>query len=188
MKIVSIFEVVNGALYSVQFDDKEEDEYHSLFGDWNNPFFLREFFKENQQYLTNGFWGTISINDAVKKTLGEVERLESLLMESAELGKGNVQKTLQTIFKPLHNNTINTPPLQPSKLKGSRPKSWLRVYAIRIAPNVFVVTGGGIKLTRTMQESLFLTKELEKMKIAENYLREKGVLDENDLELLELWQ
>lgn len=42
----------------------------------------------------------------------------------------------------------------------SQHPSWLRIYGIRIEPNVYIVTGGAIKLTATMQEREHTQKEL----------------------------
>ena len=47
--------------------------------------------------------------------------------------------------------------------------SWLRIYAIRIEPNVYIVTGGAIKLTATMQEREHTQKELDKLGVIEVY-------------------
>ena len=78
------------------------------------------------------------------------------------------------------------PPLhQKTKVKGQHKKSWLRIYAIRIAPNLFVIAGGGIKLTHKMEDSEHLKIELTKLEITKNYLKSVGLLDENDYELLE---
>ena len=55
--------------------------------------------------------------------------------------------------------------------------SWLRVYAIRLEKNVFVVTGGAIKLTRTMQERAHTQQELTKLNQCRQYLMDSGVFD-----------
>ena len=94
---------------------------------------------------------------------------------------------MQTIFKPLFNNETTIPSLQKTKLKGIKRNSWLRIYAIRIAANTFVISGGGIKLTHLMEESRDLKLEFQKLEITKNLLREKGILDEDDYELLEIF-
>ena len=55
--------------------------------------------------------------------------------------------------------------------------SWLRVYAIRLEKNVFVITGGAIKLTRTMQERSHTQAELDKLNQCRQYLASNGVFD-----------
>ena len=55
--------------------------------------------------------------------------------------------------------------------------SWLRVYAIRLEKNVFVITGGAIKLTRTMQERSHTQAELDKLNQCRQFLASNGVFD-----------
>ena len=186
MKIETIFAVVEESMLSVKLNGNERDELADLFESWNDIEYLRTFFKENQKYLVNGFWGNISVNEAVQITLEDAENLEDVLKRTAQLGKNDVSKTLQTIFKALNDEEVSIPDLQKSKLKGNAKKSWLRIYAIRIGPNTFVVSGGGIKLTHKMKESEHLLIELQKLEATREYLKEMGILDENDYEYLEI--
>ena len=55
--------------------------------------------------------------------------------------------------------------------------SWLRVYAVRVDTNMFIVTGGAIKLTRTMQERSHTQLELDKLNRCRDYLKDQGVFD-----------
>lgn len=55
--------------------------------------------------------------------------------------------------------------------------SWLRIYAIRLEKDVFVVTGGAIKLTRTMQERPHTQEQLDKLNRCRQYLKNNGVFD-----------
>jgi hypothetical protein len=186
MKIVDIFVHLEMSLLAVQYDEHDCDELTRLMSRWNNIYEIREFFKENQQFITNGFFGTISINEAVEITINEAEYIENILLTKAENGTDDKQESLQTIFKPLDDNEYKTSLLQKSKLKGQEKKSWLRIYAIKIGPNTFVITGGGIKLTHKMKDSVDLKDELNKIEITKNHLKKLGVFDENDYELLEL--
>ena len=66
------------------------------------------------------------------------------------------------------------------KAKGerrSRHGSWLRIYAIKLEPGCYIITGGAIKLTRTMQEREHTLRELNKMEIVRNYLINEGAID-----------
>lgn len=62
-----------------------------------------------------------------------------------------------------------------------RPKhaSWLRIYAIKLNPGIYVVTCGAIKLTRTMQEREHTLKELVKMEKVRQYLVANNVIDDD---------
>ena len=53
------------------------------------------------------------------------------------------------------------------------------VYAIRIEPNVYIVTGGAIKLTATMQDREHTQMELDKLNACRNYLQQNGIFDKD---------
>ena len=55
--------------------------------------------------------------------------------------------------------------------------SWLRLYAIKLEKGCYIITGGAIKLTRTMQERTHTLRELRKMEQVRNLLLEHGVID-----------
>ena len=66
------------------------------------------------------------------------------------------------------------------KAKGTRNfrhDSWLRLYAIRFQPNSYLVTGGAIKLTHTMQEREHTLEELRKLEKVRNFLLSEGACD-----------
>ena len=56
------------------------------------------------------------------------------------------------------------------------------MYAIKLEPGCYVITGGAIKLTRTMQEREHTLKELKKMEQVRNLLIEQGVMDADGFE------
>ena len=66
-----------------------------------------------------------------------------------------------------------------SFFKIERHASWLRIYAIRREPNVYVVTGGAIKLSRTMQEREHTALELDKLNRCKAFLKANGVFDQD---------
>jgi hypothetical protein len=55
--------------------------------------------------------------------------------------------------------------------------SWLRIYAIRLADGVYIVTGGAIKLTATMQEREHTLKELYKIDQVRRFLLSEKIID-----------
>ena len=67
----------------------------------------------------------------------------------------------------------------------NHPKSWLRIYAIRINPETYIVTGGAIKLTQTMQERPHTNGQLTRLNQVRDYLIQEG-FDENDIEETEI--
>lgn len=60
-----------------------------------------------------------------------------------------------------------------------RHASWLRVYAIRVEKNVFIVTGGAIKLTPAMQDRPHTQLELDKMNKCRDFLKANGIFDQD---------
>lgn len=189
MKISSIFVVIQESLYSVQFEGSTLDELADIFDKWSDVEYLHDFFTQHIKDLQNGFYddqyGMLSVENAVEITLNEALDLEEELLSLAKQGK-EAGPNLQRIFKPLDNNDYKQQSLQKNKATGANRKSWLRIYAIRIGPNTFVICGGGIKLTPTMNEVAHLRLALSKLDITKNHLKEIGVLDEDDYELLEI--
>ena len=74
------------------------------------------------------------------------------------------------------------------KAKGEpvRHSSWLRIYAIKVGDSAYIITGGTIKLTATMQEREHTLAELHKMEMVRNHLISEGVVDsEGFIDLLQ---
>jgi hypothetical protein len=74
--------------------------------------------------------------------------------------------------------------------KGKLKKNGLRYYAIKIDENCFIITGGAIKMTQTMQEHPDSVNELLKLEKGKSFLIKNGIIDDASFyELLkeELW-
>lgn len=181
MKIINTFAVITDSLYSVQYEDESLHEFEKYFDLWNNPMYLREFFEEHEKDLKSGFWSDITIEEAIIRTRKEAKSLEKKIKQLAEYGKVDPDETLSTFFEPLSVGKIEK--FEKDKAKGLSRKSWLRIYAIRIDVNFFVVCGGAIKLTKTMNTRTHLLKELEKLEFTRNYLMEN---EEDNLDFVEL--
>lgn len=128
MDIISIFDQ---NLFAFKYPDEELDEFHRLFSLWNDPEYLEEFFEANIEDITDGFYGTFTVEGAI------------IL------------------------------PLNASKAR----QDWLRLYALRVDKHIYIITGGAIKLTRTMQERDHTKEELAKIKMCREYLINKGISD-----------
>ena len=186
MKIDSIFAIIKNSLISVKYIDCESDEFEKIFDNWTDVQYLSKFFNKHIKDLQSGFYGEINTEQAIDRTILEAEKLEKKILDISENGKTNNYETLQTLFKPLHNNDYSLKDFQKSKTYGAEYKSWLRIYAIRIDKNTYVISGGSIKLTETMNDRSHLKEELQKMDIVKEYLIENGLFDENDFEYLEI--
>lgn len=197
MEIVSTFAVVNESLYSVLFNTEvnavDDDgniipneklhEFNRLFDFWNDQLKLREFFEEHEADLNDTYWDGITIDQAIIKTRNEAKELKRILIEYAEDGKTTRHTNLSHLFRPLVNGKIEKN-FEKDKVKVYGKKTWLRLYAIRIDVNFFVVCGGAIKLRKTLNDRTYLLNELEKIETTRNYLMDE---DNDELELFELY-
>ncbi|HET6528043.1 MAG TPA: hypothetical protein VFG39_04770, partial [Balneolaceae bacterium] len=89
----------------------------------------REFFEKNETDLRryNTFhYKSYSIDEAVRKTLNDADRLENLLLDIAEAGNEDESEVLQTFFRQLNDMETDLYPLQKSKGR-LKYNSWLRL-------------------------------------------------------------
>jgi hypothetical protein len=190
MKIVSIFAQENKreGLFSIHLKGELEDELTKCIHQWLlDPQYLHDFFTLHQKDLNSGFYGkTISIQQAINYTRNEAEflftKLEELAISGTKIGNDN----LSLAFQPLRNNEYIRIELQQVKAKTQIDKRWLRIYAIKVGPNTFIVTGGAIKLVATMNERTHLLKEKQKLDDIKHYLKQEGILDKDDFEMYEI--
>jgi hypothetical protein len=178
MEIVDIFEIVKDNLYVVKWDTNHTDELIYLFGGkdqkteeeiigvWRDVEILRFFFNKYKHDLQSGFYGKIKTIEAIRRTTKEANELEKILLEYSNNEAG---KKLDDLFKPLDNSPVLFE-YQETKAYGSENKSWLRLYAIRITSNKYVITGGAIKLTENMNTRPHLKAELIKLELTQKYL------------------
>lgn len=119
------------------------------------------------------------INQAIYDTIEDNLRMQCLILDISP------DADLDKLFRPLHNSRINEMLLGKEKARiknRSQHASWLRIYAIKLEPGCYIVTGGAIKLTRTMQEREHTLQELNKMEQVRNYLISEGAIDADGFE------
>lgn len=178
MEIVIIFE---RSLYAARFDDNEVDEFERLLDQWRDVEYLTEFFNANIRDLQSGYFGEITVEQAVRLTIRLADNLENRMLELAENGQTDDFKNLQSIFKPLDSKEQSVLDLQMNKAHFN----WLRVYGIRIAKNLFVISGGAIKLTQKMNDRAHTQLELNKLNQTKDFLRLNFLSEEEDFENFE---
>ena len=118
------------------------------------------------------------IRDAIQDTLCDADALERMILEFP------ATENLDNLFRPLSPDFDRAMELTREKARNwnrERHASWLRVYAIRLEKNVFVITGGAIKLTQTMQERPHTWEELKKMDRCREFLKTNGIFDQDSL-------
>lgn len=162
----------NGRLWAVKYDEDDVNVLGILFRNWGDVDWLADFFISNKVDLERNFQIT-NVDRAIYDTLQDAEELECMILDLA------ADSDLDRMFRPLNNMITSELLLGKEKAKGNRytHPSWLRLYALKLEKGVYLITGGAIKLTHTMQERSHTLKELERMEMVRNHLIDNGVTD-----------
>lgn len=161
----------DGRLWAVRYDGENDNALRNVMAQWNDAEWLVNFFSENIDDLTSYFHIT-DIDDAIYRTFDDRDALECVIMDISP------DANLDKIFRPLENSRIGDMMLGREKARP-RQRSWLRLYAIKLSAGIYVITGGAIKLTRTMQERQHTLTELGKMESVRNFLIDKNIFDDD---------
>lgn len=181
MEIIQIYEQY---LYSVKYDSCIENEYDRLFNDeWCDIASIVTFMHENKKYLGTGIWTNVADPfSAAQKVARERAALQYKFKELLENTKRGIQPDLDSHFHFLDGQYYGTFTLTPMKSYGTENPSFLRIYAIKVDTNSYIITGGGIKLCKTIQDSPGLKdhviKNIDKVR---NYLLQNGIETTGDI-------
>lgn len=161
MRIVDIFA---NKLFAIHYPDQVDNEYDRLMEVWNDIGYIVTFLKENKQDIPH----KLDLYQLAEDILDNREEIEDTILDNLE--------QLDGFFKPLDNNQIGEIDLLRSK--GRR--YVLRLYAIRLSENMYVITGGAIKLPlqHLMKDREHTNIELIKINKFKDYLSEQGIFDE----------
>lgn len=170
MRIETIFAQ---QLYAFVFPDDDDgihlNELDRLLELWTDTDYLYKFAKKNKS--------GIDIAKYVRERLEDAEQIQDII---EQISKDETLK-FETFFQPLHNEEyqVKSLSLQKGKTKHKHRRNDLRLYAIKIDENCFVITGGAIKLTQAMQEHSLTSVEFEKLKMCKKFLKDNDVFDDN---------
>lgn len=162
-------------LWAVKDPEKEADELTSLFRNWSNGNYLLDFFLSNLEDLKN-FFHIQRIKDAITDTVEDAAVLERMILDFP------YTENLDGLFHPLSLSDNRVTEMTREKARNwdrKRHASWLRVYAIRLEKDVFIVTGGAIKLTPYMEDRAHTQIELQKLNQCIAFLKNNGVFDKD---------
>jgi hypothetical protein len=162
MEIVSIFAPY---LHSFEFDDGL-DELSRLFDFWTDEEQLNDYFEINNEVLK---YEKVVIEEAITQTIENADLLYDLLSEN--------RANLDGLFQTLSANSSHVVFLPKYKVK----KRWLRLYAIKIDSNYYVITGGAIKQSQEMRDHQLTREELNKLERCRNFLIDNGIFDSDSL-------
>ncbi|MBR1400003.1 MAG: hypothetical protein IJ604_09285 [Prevotella sp.] len=167
----------NNTLWAIRKDDADDNVLQQIFQQWSDPEWLVNFFMENMSDLESYFMIT-DINQAIYDTIEDSERIQCLILDISP------NADLDKIFRPLNNSRTSEMLLGMEKARIKERQnhaSWLRLYAIKLEPGCYIITGGAIKLTRTMQERQHTLHELNVMESVRNFLINEGAIDADGL-------
>lgn len=151
-------------------------EFAKLFDLWRDPLYLADFFDDNQDFFNDSYWSNINQESFISDVVISSRYIYKELLEIFECGE------LSNLFIPLDRASDR------ERLKGVTYKLKakfgfisnriaFRIYGVNI-DGIFCVTGGAIKITKTMQEEKHTIVELNKMKLVCSTLSDNGVFDE----------
>lgn len=164
----------DGRLWAVRFDENDDNEFIKTIDQWDDVQWLRAFFIENINDLI-AYFKISDINIAISDTIDDSDRLQRIILDISP------EADLNRIFRPLDNNQMSDIILQKEKARLKRKfghSSWLRLYAIKLVSGIYIITGGAIKLTATMQEREHTSRELAKLERVRNFLLQENVIDD----------
>ena len=161
----------DGRLWAVRYNNDQDNALQGVLSQWADAEWLADFFTQNFDDLISYFRIT-NIEDAIYQTMEERDDLACIIMDISP------EANLDHFFRPLDNNQTGEMLLGKEKGRPNR-RSWLRLYAIKLNVGIYIITGGAIKLTRTMQEREHTLQELERMEKVRNFLICEGVFDED---------
>lgn len=185
MKIVHIFgpkQDPEEGLWALEQEGEAMNEFEKFFDICQDAEHMHACCLHHLEDLRASFGYAISAEEAAEELMDEAEDLMELLVK---LGTRQLAGTnLQHVFKPLDNRQSNITELQLSKgsVKSKvRKNPKLRLYAVRIGENTYIVTGGAIKLTHRMEERPHTQKQLIRLTSVRDWLKGEGIYYPEDL-------
>jgi len=159
MKFVTIFAP---KLHAAKFEE-DYDEFTKFIHFLTDASKLEKYFNENPHAL---YHYKISIEDAIVQTID----IALDIYANLEACKDD----LNAIFEPL-KRFENEMVLHQMKLKAS----WIRIYALKVESEFYIITGGAIKQSLKMDGHPDTKKALRKLESVKTFLLQQGITDFN---------
>jgi len=175
MEISGIMSIQKPYLYAIQLKGNTTNEFESFLESWQDLEFINAFFESNKGYFYQSYWLGKDVESFRESLIDQLLDFEDELLNLLEdIERGEVIN-LDSFFIPLENDEYHRFSYQTSKAKNNETPYCLRIYAIRLNENHYVVTGGAVKITPMMQGELghpLTQKELQKLKLTAEYLND----------------
>lgn len=158
-------------LYTVAYHDAQSDEYveeyERLVDTWISP----EYWIEKGKEL-----GLRDLRRFAREKVDEIYALDEQIARCDE-----EPEHLERIFQLLSidEDRVATLPRQKAKIVSHL---GLRVYALRLLPDIYIITGGALKQSQEMADHEDTRIELNKLNNLRAYMAEKGVTDATTFE------
>lgn len=182
---MDIIEIIPNRIYSIKYDEEDTAEYYRLFNkEWTDVESLLDFFQSHLEFTENEFWGFLG-NDpeiAAARVLKDAHMLEPHLRDLAKNSNNGEHPDLDNYFKPLNGKYAYDIEHIPMKGYGVLESTFLRLYAIRIEVNCYLIVYGGIKLNSSIQNSPDLQdKVFNRIDRVKQYLVDEIIIDKDDI-------
>lgn len=169
-------------IYSIKYDGKNANEFERLFESWRDLDEVIAFFEKNKDYLQSEIWSTVREPEAAANQVSdEADDLEILFRELYSNAKKDCKPDFDSHFKYLDGKYNTVLEHVPMKSYGPISPSFIRLYAIKMDTNKYIITGGGIKLCKTIQESPYLKERIiQDIDKVRAWLKSNGIYEEED--------
>lgn len=164
-------EIIKDKLWSIVYDGESETALENAIKNMIDAQWRLQLLKENEKCLS---YYRLSIESASNQAFQEILEIVDLLYNHTD--------DIDDFFHPLKNTEVDDGNKVLMKNKGfvvldNNKKGIVRIYAIKLEPSYYVITGGTIKLTKDMQDLPHTNKEFENLELSRNYLQKIGVFD-----------
>jgi hypothetical protein len=180
---VEIIKIYSPYIYSIKYDGQEENEFDRLFSEWSDVESIMNFMERNKNYLKADFWKIkLEPEAATRRVLDEAEEMESIFEKLDENTRNGEYPDFDSHFYPLEGKYKYLLEYQPMKSYGSGNQALLRIYAIKMGKNTYLITGGGIKLSDKIQNSPGLKEHvIQNIDRVRDWLKANGIMDSDDM-------
>lgn len=184
---MEVVEIYKDCLYSIGFDEEDLNEYHRVFREWHDLDYLVNFFSDNKDYVNTDFWKNAGFDpenpeQLAERVIDEADSLETYIRQLVANCSSGVKPDFDEYFHFLGGKYKCLWSLEPVKSYGPDSPSLLRLYAIKIDANCYLIVYGGIKLGDTIQNSPVLKDNVfNKIDLVLSFLKSNGITDSEDI-------
>lgn len=152
---MEIIELYPPYIFSIKYDGQNENEFDRLFTEWNDVEKIMNFLITNQSHLKTDIWNKVTEPEtAARQIMEEARELEFLFEKLNEMSISGRKPDFDSHFKYLDGKYKYEIEYQPMKSYGNIRPSLIRLYAIKMSTNTYLITGGGIKLADSIYNIL----------------------------------